>query len=73
VVWYTGQCYKLFFFTQKLKLDGPIANVILAIALAISAPFYLIFGSLSERIGRKRIILQGLLLLPALTFLSSRG
>jgi MFS family permease len=67
VVWYTGQFYTLFFLTQTLKLEGPTANTILAIALVISTPFYLIFGSLSDRVGRKPIILVGFLL-AALTY-----
>ncbi|MFC6308096.1 MFS transporter [Paraburkholderia dipogonis] len=73
VVWYTGQFYTLFFLTQTLKLDGPTANVILAIALVISTPFYLVFGSLSDRIGRKPIILAGFVLAAVTYFPLFKG
>jgi MFS family permease len=73
VVWYTGQFYTLFFLTQTLKLDGPIANIVLAIALVISTPFYLVFGSLSDRIGRKPIILAGFVLAAATYFPLFKG
>jgi MFS family permease len=59
VVWYTGQFYALFFLTQTLKIDGPTANILIAIALALATPFFVFFGSLSDRIGRKWIILGG--------------
>ena len=59
VVWYTGQFYALFFLTQALKVDGPTANIVVAISLAIGMPFFIIFGALSDRIGRKPIILLG--------------
>ncbi len=62
VVWYTGQFYALFFLTQTLKVDPTAANVMIAVALAIGTPFFLIFGSLSDRIGRKPIILIGCLI-----------
>ncbi|WP_406867533.1 MFS transporter [Paraburkholderia fungorum] len=62
VVWYTGQFYTLFFLTQTLKVDGATANILIAIALLIGTPFFLFFGSLSDRIGRKPIIMAGLLL-----------
>ena len=62
VVWYTGQFYALFFLTQTVKLDGAIANVLVAIALLLGTPFFVIFGSLSDRIGRKPIIMAGLAL-----------
>ncbi|TCK84145.1 MFS transporter [Paraburkholderia sp. BL9I2N2] len=73
VVWYTGQFYTLFFLTQTLKLDGPIANIVLAIALVISTPFYLVFGSLSDRVGRKPIILAGFVLAAATYFPLFKG
>jgi len=59
VVWYTGQFYALFFLTQALKVDGPTANIVVAISLVIGTPFFIIFGALSDRIGRKPIILLG--------------
>jgi hypothetical protein len=67
VVWYTGQFYTLFFLTQTLKVDGSSANIMIAIALLIGTPFFLFFGSLSDRIGRKPIIMAGLLI-AALTY-----
>ncbi len=62
VVWYTGQFYTLFFLTQTLKVDATTANVLLAFALLLGTPFFLVFGALSDRIGRKPIIMTGLLL-----------
>ncbi len=62
VVWYTGQFYTLFFLQSFLKVDGPTANVLIAISLIIGTPFFLFFGSLSDRIGRKPIIMAGCLL-----------
>ncbi len=62
VVWYTGQFYALFFLTQTLKVDGTTANLLIAAALAIGTPFFIFFGSLSDRIGRKPIIMAGCLI-----------
>jgi MFS family permease len=59
VVWYTGQFYALFFLTQTLKVDGPTANILIAAALLIGTPFFIVFGSLSDKIGRKNIIMAG--------------
>jgi MFS family permease len=59
VVWYSGQFYALFFLTQALKVDGPTANVMVAISLIIGTPFFIVFGALSDKIGRKPIILAG--------------
>jgi hypothetical protein len=67
VVWYTGQFYALFFLTQTLKVDGATANILIAIALALATPFFIFFGSLSDKIGRKWIILGGCLI-AALTY-----
>jgi len=67
VVWYTGQFYSLFFLTQTLKMDGATANILVAIALALATPFFIFFGSLSDKIGRKYIILGGCLI-AALTY-----
>ena len=62
VVWYTGQFYALFFLTKTLQVDPNTANIMIALALLIGTPFFLIFGSLSDRIGRKPIILAGCLI-----------
>ena len=67
VVWYTGQFYALFFLTQALKVDGATANIFVAISLLIGTPFFIVFGALSDKIGRKPIILAGCLL-AALTY-----
>lgn len=67
VVWYTGQFYALFFLTKTLKIDDATANVLIAIALALATPFFIFFGSLSDRIGRKTIIMAGCLI-AALTY-----
>lgn len=68
VVWYTGQFYALFFLTKTLKIDEPTANILIMIALALATPFFIIFGSLSDRIGRKWIILGGCILAAATYF-----
>ncbi len=62
VVWYSGQFYALFFMTQALKVDGPSANIFVAISLIIGTPFFILFGSWSDKIGRKPIIMAGCLL-----------
>ncbi|MGA8009701.1 MAG: MFS transporter [Thiomonas sp.] len=67
VVWYTGQFYALFFLTQTLKVDAVTANLLIASALLIGTPFFIVFGALSDRIGRKPIILSGCLI-AALTY-----
>ncbi|MEA3029989.1 MAG: hypothetical protein QOG13_1314 [Sphingomonadales bacterium] len=67
VVWYAGQFYALFFLERTLRVDGAIANILVAIALALATPFFLVFGWLSDRIGRKKIILAGCAL-AALTY-----
>jgi MFS family permease len=67
VVWYTGQFYALFFMIQTLKVDLATANVLVAIALLCATPFFIVFGTLSDRIGRKYIILGGCLI-AALTY-----
>ena len=67
VVWYTGQFYALFFLEKTLKLDGPLANILVAIALLLATPFFVFWGWLSDKVGRKPIILTGCLL-AALTY-----
>ena len=67
VVWYTGQFYALFFLERTLKVDGATANILIAVALAIGTPFFILFGWLSDRVGRKPIILAGCIL-AALTY-----
>jgi MFS family permease len=67
VVWYTGQFYTLFFLQTFLKIDGPTANILIAISLILGTPFFIIFGSLSDKIGRKPIIMAGCLI-AALTY-----
>jgi MFS family permease len=62
VVWYTGQFYALFFLTQALKVDGATANILVAVSLLIATPFFVVFGTLSDKIGRKPIILGGCLI-----------
>ncbi|WP_309092644.1 MFS transporter [Phenylobacterium sp.] len=67
VVWYTGQFYALFFLERMLKVDGAQANTLVAISLALATPFFIVFGWLSDKVGRKPIILAGCLL-AALTY-----
>ncbi|MFT4190191.1 MAG: MFS transporter [Comamonas sp.] len=62
VVWYTGQFYALFFITSIAKVDATTANVLIAVALLLATPFFVVFGALSDRIGRKTVILAGCLL-----------
>jgi MFS family permease len=67
VVWYGGQFYALFFLGQTLKVDPITANLLIAGALLIATPLFVVFGALSDRIGRKPIIMAGCLL-AALTY-----
>jgi hypothetical protein len=62
VVWYTGQFYALFFLTTIAKVDSITANLLIAASLVIGTPFFILFGSLSDKIGRKPIIMAGCLL-----------
>lgn len=68
VVWYTGQFYALFFLERMTKVDGLTANTLVAIALLIGTPFFIVFGWLSDKIGRKPIILAGCALAAATYF-----
>jgi MFS family permease len=62
VVWYTGQFYALFFLIITLKLDGATTYTLIAISLLIGTPFFIVFGALSDKIGRLKIILAGCLI-----------
>ena len=62
VIWYGSQLYTLYFLTQVLKVEPQTANLLLAIVLVIGTPFYLVFGRLSDRRGRKRLIMLGMAL-----------
>src|ERR1700722_1556952 len=62
VVWYTGQFYTLFFLERMLRVDGATTNILIAIALALATPAFVFFGWLSDKIGRKPIIMTGCLL-----------
>jgi MFS family permease len=67
VVWYTGMFYELFFLLQALKLEAMAANIMVAVALALATPFFIVFGILSDKVGRKWIVMAGCLI-AALTY-----
>ncbi len=67
VVWYTGQFYALFFLTKTLGIEANTANIMIALGLLLGTPFFIVFGALSDRIGRKPIIMAGCLI-AALTY-----
>jgi MFS family permease len=73
VVWYGGQFYALFFLTQTLKVPGVTAQIMIVVALALGTPFFIIFGYLSDKIGRKPIILAGFLLAAVTYFPIFKG
>ena len=62
VVWYTGQFYALFYLKSMLKVEDGQANTIVAVGLLFAMPFFVVFGALSDRVGRKRLMLGGMLL-----------
>jgi Sugar (and other) transporter len=62
VVWYGGQFYALFFLEKILQVDATAANLIIAAALVIGTPFFVVFGALSDRVGRKKIVMAGCIL-----------
>jgi MFS family permease len=62
VVWYTGQFFALFYLQTILKVNPRLSSILVAIALLIGMPFFTVFGSLSDRIGRKKIMMAGCLL-----------
>ena len=68
VVWYTGQFYALFFLTQQLKVEAATAQLLLALALLLGTPLFIVFGALSDRVGRKPVILLGCVLAAATYF-----
>ncbi len=67
VVWYTGQFYALFFLQTALKVDYVTSYIIIAVALALGTPFFIVFGKLSDKIGRKKIMMAGCLI-AAITY-----
>ncbi|MED7669012.1 MHS family MFS transporter [Pseudomonas moraviensis subsp. stanleyae] len=68
VTFYAAQFYVLFFLTQFLKMDPAVANSLLIISVVIGAPFFIFFGWLSDKVGRKPVLMLGLLLATALYF-----
>jgi hypothetical protein len=73
VVWYTGMFYELFFVINILKVDPQYGNLVIAAALIIGTPFFIVFGALSDKIGRKWIIMAGLLLAAVTYFPIFKG
>lgn len=68
VVWYTGQFYALYYLQTVLKVDFVVANMVIATALVLGTPFFVVFGALSDKIGRKRIMMTGMVVAAATYF-----
>ena len=73
VVWYTGQFYALFFLTKILGVEADRADLYIAASLALGTPFFIIFGGLSDKIGRKKIIMAGCLIASIIYFPLFKG
>jgi hypothetical protein len=73
VVWYGGQFYAMLFIEKTLQVDGTTTQLVIAAALALATPFFVVFGALSDRIGRKKIIMAGCLLAVLTYFPIFRG
>ena len=73
VVWYTGQFYALFFLLQSLKVDPVAANLLIAGSLLLGTPFFIVFGSLSDKVGRKPIVMLGCVLAAVTYFPIFKG
>ena len=73
VIWYGGQFYALLFLTNTLKVSGPTANILIALSLALGTPFFILFGWLADKIGRKPIMLAGFLLGAVTYFMIFQG
>jgi nitrate/nitrite transporter NarK len=69
VVWYAGQFYALFYMQTVLKVNARTANIIIAIALVIGMPFFTVVGALSDRIGRKKLLMMAYCLLAVITYI----
>jgi len=68
VIWYAAQFYALFFLERVLKVDGPVANLLMAAGLVISTPLYVFFGWLSDKVGRKKVMMTACLLAASTYF-----